>query len=112
MINTYCKPAFMKRTLSFGLIIITLITFSCKKERSLENSRVESADGSLQADGTGECLPKTLQGAYVAGKAVGAANFLQVDVNVITVGSYTITTDTINGYYFSATGEFTNTGMN
>jgi hypothetical protein len=36
---------------------------------------------------------------------------VEAEVNVIETGSYKITTDTVNGYYFSATGNFTATGI-
>jgi hypothetical protein len=102
----------MKRSFSFALFLVLIVIFSCEKERSLENSKLSnSSSGSLQSS-AGECLPKLVAGAYVSGVAVGATNFMEVDVNVDQIGSYFITTDTINGYYFSASGDFPNTGAN
>lgn len=102
----------MKRSVYFGLLIVVISVLSCKKERSLENSKLSNtSSGSLQTS-AGECLPKLVKGNYVEGTALAAANSLEVDVDVDQAGSYFITTDTVNGYYFSASGEFTNTGLN
>ena len=102
----------MQRNLSFVLLLVLVVLFSCKKEESLENSKIVTSSGSLQADVTNECLPKTVQGAYVAGTSLGGTNFMEVDIDVDVVGSYFITTDTLNGYYFSGSGNFSNTGVN
>ena len=102
----------MRRSLSFALFFLLIGIFSCKKEESLENSKIGTSSGSLQANATNECLPKTLQGAYVAGVSLANTNFIEVDIDVAAVGSYFITTDTLNGYYFSGSGEFSNTGIN
>jgi len=102
----------MRRSLSFALFLLLIGIFSCKKEESLENSKIGTSSGSLQANATNECLPKTLQGAYVSGVSLTNTNFIEVEIDVDAVGSYFITTDTINGYYFSGSGEFSNTGIN
>lgn len=102
----------MKRLLSCLLIISSLILVnSCQKELSLENDKSPS-QGTLQDDGTGNCLPKKVDGAYIAGTALlPAANTIQVTVNVAKTGSFTISSDTINGYYFSASGIFNTAGI-
>ena len=102
----------MRRNLSFALVLLLIGIFSCKKEESLENSKTGTSSGSLQADATNECLPKTVQGVYVAGVSLGSTNFIEVDIDVDVIGSYFITTDTINGYYFSGSGNFSATGIN
>ena len=102
----------MKHSLSIVLVLVLLVAISCEKERSLENSKAMNASsGSLQTS-AGECLPKLVEGAYVEGVALDATNSIEVDVEVDKTGAYFITTDTLNGYYFSASGEFTNTGIN
>lgn len=103
--------SFMKRILFFSLIVINIGLFSCQKEHSLENSISEMAEGSLQADGSDECLPKSVQGAFIAGTSLTSTNYIQVDVAVDVEGAYSISTDTINGYYFSASGKFSGTGI-
>jgi hypothetical protein len=102
----------MKQFFYFFLLTLSVSIFSCKKETSLENSSGDHSSGSLQSDASGECLPKNVQGAYIAGTALGAANFIEVDIDVVKEGTYAITTDTANGYYFSANGKFDSTGIN
>ena len=102
----------MKLILSFALVLLSFGIFSCKKEKSLENSKVGSSAGSLQSESTGECLPKNLQGVYKAGTALSSINYIEVAIDVTTTGSYFISSDTINGYYFTGSGEFANTGLN
>jgi hypothetical protein len=101
-----------KRYLLFFLLSGLALMNGCLKEHSLENGSSPSV-GTLQDDGTGDCLPKTVAGAYVAGTAlVATANYIEVQVAVTTVGSYTIYTDTVNGMYFRSSGFFTTTGLN
>src|SRR5688500_16778823 len=92
--------------LAFGLIII----IGCQKETSFENGNVAS-DGTLQSDATGDCLPKTVNGAYLVNTAlVSTTNTITVQVNVNSTGNYLVYTDTVNGYFFRASGVFTQTG--
>lgn len=70
-----------------------------------------AATGTL-AGGPTACLPVTLAGTYIAGTALTAANTLQVQVNVATIGTYSITTNTVTGFSFSASGTFATTGNN
>jgi hypothetical protein len=58
-----------------------------------------------------DCSPVLINGLYIADYALGNLNTVKIQVNVTTTGSYTITTDTVNGIKFSATGRFTNTGV-
>jgi hypothetical protein len=58
----------------------------------------------------GNCTPGTVAGTYTAGTALTAANTVTVQVNVTTAGSYTLTSNTVNGMTFSATGVFAATG--
>jgi hypothetical protein len=101
-----------KSFLLFFLLSGLALMIGCLKEHSLENGSSPS-EGTLQDDGTGDCLPKTVAGAYVAGTAlVSTTNYIEVQVDVTTVGSYTIYTDTVNGMYFRGSGFFTITGLN
>ncbi|HYC40606.1 MAG TPA: hypothetical protein VEB63_08965 [Chitinophagaceae bacterium] len=93
--------------LALGLIFLT----GCQKELSFETGGTPS-EGSLAADVNGDCLPKTVNGTYIASTALTATNTITVQVNVTTAGSYTIGTDTVNGIHFRATGTFTATGAN
>src|ERR1043165_6631220 len=100
----------MKKRIVFFLVLGLGIFYACRKELSYESSGTLSA-GTLQSDISGDCLPKIVSGTYEAGTVlVGTTNFIKVEVNVSAIGSYTIYTDTVNGYYFRATGVFSDTG--
>lgn len=99
----------MKHLLKLLSFFLILVIFSCQKELSLENPA--PAQGSLQTESTGECLPKTVAGTYVSGRALGDSNFIEVEILVTTPGSYTVQTDLVNGYSFKGTGNITATGI-
>jgi hypothetical protein len=102
----------MKKHIIYLLALSMVLIYGCQKEVSFEAGKNPS-NGSLQDDGTGDCLPKTVNGVYVAGTALApATNTITVDIDVTKAGSYTVTSDTINGYYFRATGTFAATGIN
>ncbi|KIA93531.1 hypothetical protein OA93_22005 [Flavobacterium sp. KMS] len=56
------------------------------------------------------CNSITTSGSYVPNVAMTSENSMAVPVNVTYVGDYSITTNTLNGVSFSATGTFTSTG--
>lgn len=61
--------------------------------------------------GSGTCSPISVNGSYNTGNALNSsANTVSVEVNVTTAGTYTISTNTVNGYSFSKSGVFTTTG--
>jgi hypothetical protein len=100
----------MKKHLIYWLAAFVIVMVGCQKELSFEGSN-SPAKGSLQADVTGDCLPKTVNGTYVAASAlVPATNTITVQVNVGKTGTYVVGTDTVNGYYFRGTGTFTTLG--
>lgn len=103
----------MKKFFLVPLMLSCLAFFySCQKEKSYESSTQQSA-GSLQDDASGECLPKTVNGVYEAGTALNSAdNYIDVQINVGKTGSYTVFTDTVNGNFFRATGNFASIGLN
>lgn len=102
----------MKQLLSYLLLLTSVILMnSCQKELSRENGNNPS-EGTLQDDGTGNCLPETVTGAYIAATALYPdSNTIRVTVNVTKTGSYTIFSDTLNGYYFRGTGVFNTLGI-
>ncbi len=100
----------MRKNLLFWLSLVIILIVSCQKELSFESSS-SPAEGSLRADISGDCLPKTVNGSYNPGTVLNpTTNNIVIRVGVTKTGSYTITTDTVNGYYFRATGNFTSFG--
>ncbi len=102
----------MKKHAFYWLALGLLFMVGCQKELSFELGNTPSK-GSLQSDLTGDCLPKTVNGTYVAASPlVPVTNTITVQVNVARTGTYVVNTDTINGYFFRATGTFTTLGAN
>lgn len=56
------------------------------------------------------CTGAVVSGTYTTGMATTTANNVSVSVNVSSVGSYNITTPTVNGLSFAANGDFVSTG--
>ncbi|MEQ1677460.1 MAG: hypothetical protein ABL876_12205 [Chitinophagaceae bacterium] len=102
----------MKKQFLYLLALIVVIGIGCQKELSFELPD-SPAKGSLQSEITGDCLPKTISGAYIATTPlVPTANTITVSVLVTQTGTYAIGTDTVNGYYFRGIGTFTALGVN
>ena len=57
------------------------------------------------------CAPVTVNGFYIHLKPLDAANTVVIQVNVTTPGSYALSTNTINGISFTASGVFTAAGL-
>lgn len=80
------------------------------------NFSITFGAGAAPATGTlggapGACTTVTPAGTYTTGVALTASNTIQVQVNVATVGAYTISTNTVDGISFSQSGNFTTTGL-
>lgn len=98
------------RRICIPVFVFLLAVYSCKKEYSYELN-ANPAQGSLQNDSDGTCLSKSVNGLFVAAKALNSSNYIEVTVNVVAAGSYFISTDTLNGFYFRGTGNL-NVGSN
>lgn len=96
--------------LSIFFSLLGVMILSCQKEESFEAGNNTSSDGILQADITGTCTGVTLGGTYKKDSTLNSSHFVDVTVIVSAEGSYTISSDTINGYYFRSSGNFTSTG--
>jgi len=58
----------------------------------------------------GSCSNTAVNGSYVTGTPLTGSNTIEIDATVTSTGSYSLTTNTVNGYSFSASGTFTSTG--
>jgi len=95
----------------FWLFLPIVFVISCQKERSFENGGGPPSHGSLQSGTTGDCLGSTVNGVYKKDSVLGSGNYVDVVVDVTTPGWFVISTDTINNFYFRATGNFTTAGI-
>ena len=62
-------------------------------------------------EASGDCTSFSIAGSYSVGKILTASNFAKVVVTITSPGTYTISTQQINGISFSASGAFTTTGI-
>lgn len=91
------------------LLAIAAVFGSCQKELSYEGG---IAVGTLKDDGAGDCLPVIINGTYTKNVILGSANYVDIQADIAQTGAYLIKTDTINGYSFSASGNFAVAGLN
>lgn len=101
----------MKKTLLLSLSFALLLSFffiSCQKELSFDD--FGTAKYSLNG-GTASCTGAILSGTFTAGTPGSAANKVTLSATVDSIGSYNISTNTINGISFSGAGVFTSIGI-
>jgi hypothetical protein len=86
------------------LLVAASFTFflSCQKELQYDNSGAST--GTLKKDLGGDCLPVVINGIYIKDSTLTAVNFVDVQVNVSFPGTFTIKSDSVNGFSFSKTG--------
>ena len=118
----------MNRRFTFfisSLLLLSCFVFfiTCKKEYSYEGGGSPTPPpppppppptvGNASFTLTGapnNCFNAYVNGTYVSGVLLSSANTVDINVNVTAIGNYNLTTDTINGVWFSRSGTFTSTG--
>jgi hypothetical protein len=100
----------------FGLFV-SLAFISCEKEMSEENGGILGAPGTqggtaaYTLDGSViPCSAPVISGTYLVGTALDITNTVVIDIDVTTIGTYTISTAVINGMSFTGAGTFATTG--
>lgn len=91
------------------IIIAAFIFSSCQKEFLAEAGL--TAKGTLQKDSIGDCMPILVSGSYKTDTLLNTSNYVDVSIKLTQAGTYSIKSDTINGYSFSGTG-IADTGVN
>ncbi|HVX48794.1 MAG TPA: hypothetical protein VHB48_01505 [Chitinophagaceae bacterium] len=98
--------------LALAACICTLFA-ACQKEYSLEVNQNLAAEGTLLDTTTGECMKDSVVGTFYGGVEPGRDTaYILVNVTVTNPGTYSIFTNTQNGFYFSDSGYFSTTGLN
>jgi hypothetical protein len=98
--NKYKNMKLLRLLLPF--LSLGIILTACQKDYSAESG---TAKGNIVKDAAGDCMPITVNGAFVKDVVLAAGtNYADVQVNIIQLGTYNIKSDTVNGYFFSATG--------
>lgn len=95
----------------FTMSILALTFIACQKEL-----RFDAVTNNGQAIGTlksasGNCLPQSVNGTYTKDSALKASNYIQVSADITAIGTYQVKSDTVAGFYFTASGTFTATGI-
>lgn len=90
----------------FFAFIISLA--ACQNE--LDFPPTSPAEGSL-SDSTGNCYNSVVAGLYQADTTLQASNYIDAGAYFTSSGTYEVKTDTINGYYFIATGDVPTSGF-
>lgn len=81
-----------------------MILLSCQKEYSVENSTLNNVATGTLLDSLGNCKEIKINGVYNTNFGLNAANYIIVNANFTAVGNYTISSDTLNGFWFIASG--------
>ncbi len=94
-------------------ILFTISAFvlfiSCQRELSPYGQA--ASVGTLDKDSNGNCNQIIKSAVFNKGQRLNDSNYIIVNANITSPGSYIITTDTVNGYFFKASGAFTSTGL-
>jgi hypothetical protein len=83
------------------LFFLLVLFYACKKEYSYEGGSGSS----------GYCTNIVAEGNYQVGKELTDSNILLVELHITTKGFYSITSDTVNGFSFSGSGNVADTGI-
>ena len=95
-----------------ALLLLVISFVSCKKDNSTPAPPVVATPGIFSlVDGSGNCYTPVVQGTYVAGTDLNNSNQVSLQVNVTKTGTYSISTNILNGYRFSGTGTFSTLGL-
>ncbi len=100
------------------LLVFISLLYACGKDTSSDSTPSTTpvatvATGSLKLDSTtNTCFPSSVSGVYVAGTKLNSINYLEITVNVKKTGTYSITTPSVNGYYFTSSGTIKDSGLN
>ncbi|RYZ21507.1 MAG: hypothetical protein EOO16_12735 [Chitinophagaceae bacterium] len=90
-----------------ALLLVLLV--SCRREESLELGITSRYDFQ---DVFGDCLGDSVVGNYVANRTLnGDSSYVLLRVNVRTPGNYSINSDVQNGFSFTGSGTFPDTGL-
>ena len=108
------KTTMFSRLRHFALVLLAVASLvACQKEFVIDGIVPPPVTGPAVftwEGAPGTCATAIVGGTYAAGLTLDSTNKVSIVVNVTTVGTYSVTTDTSNGIKFSATGAFTAVG--
>jgi hypothetical protein len=110
--STSISGTFSGSALISGTNVVSLSKgkFTSTYTQGAGSGNIGSSSGVL-GDSSGNCKPVVIAGVYTPGTVLTAANTVQVQVTVAKAGTYSISTNDVNGIKFSKTGTFNATGL-
>jgi hypothetical protein len=96
---------------SLILIQCALFFMTCTKEYSYEGGAQHSTAVYTLNAANGICTGSLVSGDYNISNPLNTTDTVQVEVDVITIGTYAIKTNSVDGFSFSLSGKFTETGI-
>ena len=87
-------------TLIIALFVLAIFLHACQKNNDPDGQ----STGKLLSAITGNCTPVTVNGIFKVDSVLTSDNYVDVQVDVKFGGSFTIKSDSINGYSFKKTG--------
>jgi len=99
----------MNRVLLF-IALSAIMVFACQK--TINWDLATNAVASMAKDSSDNCLSISVYGNYRADSVLTDSNYIVLKVVVDSPGNYSMYTSIVNGYSFTASGNFTKTGFN
>ena len=96
---------------SLLFVLFLPLLFSCNKEYSLEGNATGGSAIFTYSGSPDACTDAVVTGNYQAGNTLDLNDKVTLSVNVSIIGSYSISTNTVNGISFSGSGTFTTPGI-
>ena len=91
--------------------IVTFDSSSCGFSVSVGSSQTGPAATYTLSGSPNNCSNATVQGDYEQGTPLNSSNTVSIEVNVDTIGTYSISVGPVNGMSFGAQGVFVSTGV-
>jgi len=92
----------------FLYLILIIVLFACQREIVFETN---TAQGTLKSQLNGDCLPAAVSGMYKKDTVLTINNYIEIQAHFTNPGTYTIYSDTLNGFYFRSEGITADTGL-
>lgn len=100
----------MKQLFSFLSIVLFATLFSCTKNSTYDPNEVSS--GSLLVTTNGECKDLIPHGYFEKDSTFTEENYIDVFIQAVTAGQFSISTNTVNGVVFKGSGRIGVEGPN
>ena len=97
----------MIKRFAFVLAVTSCLLFAVSCQKGIMWASI----GELKKGADNNCSPITVNGTYSYNQALTDSNYLVVTANITLPGTFDIHTDTVNGYFFAATGTFKTAGL-